>query len=147
MSGIECLSRGVLVEEGSVLVCRDLAHGHAYLPGGHIETGEPAHEALGREYQEETGLEIQVGPLALVWEAMFTQQGSSKHEITLVFHVERAPSSEGRPSVVSQEEHIAFEWVPLGDIGRAGIVPVSLARWLADPHDRQGGADWRSIRE
>lgn len=122
------LARRVIDGEACILVCRDKHHGHAYLPGGHVEFDEDAASALVRELMEEAGLRIEVGELAMVCEARFEQQGKSRHEINLIFHVKQ-PLPEAVESVESQ---ISFEWLAesklsesflprdLGDAIRAG---------------------------
>jgi len=73
VSRIETIARGLWRQGDRVLLCRDLAHGHAYLPGGHVETGETAAEAVRREIEEECGAHVTVGPPLLCWEALFEQ--------------------------------------------------------------------------
>ena len=59
----------VIVQDGQVLLVR---RGHAplqgawSLPGGVVEAGETLEAALVREILEETGLEVQVGPIVEV---------------------------------------------------------------------------------
>jgi 8-oxo-dGTP diphosphatase len=63
---------GLLVQAEQVLLVklRGLGQG-AYLwvpPGGGVQFGEPLATALGREFMEETGLQVAVGPLLFTGE-------------------------------------------------------------------------------
>ena len=68
---IEVIARGVLRHGAAVLACRSVKGGYLYLPGGHVEPGEPAAKALEREFEEETGLGVKTGPCVLVSEGVF----------------------------------------------------------------------------
>jgi len=148
---IEFIARGLIHDQGAVLLCRSVGGGYSYLPGGHIEFGEPAFLALLRELSEEAGLappSASPPPRApvRVSEHVFTDvKGRRHHEINLVFHVEHA---ERLPeSVPSREPQILFEWTPLSTLDGAGLLPERMRDWLeALPPDAPGerGADWLS---
>ena len=124
---IEVIARALLLEGSMVLLCQNRRHGYYFLPGGHVEFGEPAASALARELLEECGLEIQVRACVLVTEGSFQSQGRPHHEINLVFHVERREVGE----IASRESSIGFEWVALAAIPDLDIRPVALRAWLA----------------
>lgn len=131
---IETIARGLAVHAGHVLLCRSKKHGYHYLPGGHIEFGEPARTALAREIEEETGLGCTVGPLLLAEEQIFEQRGTNRHEITLVFRVDRldAESEPGStPRIDSNEDPIEFVWADLASVADLVIYPESTRAWLA----------------
>jgi 8-oxo-dGTP diphosphatase len=137
---VEIIARGCLLHGSSVLLCRNLKHGYAYLPGGHVEFGESAAGALAREFLEECGVRVRVGELALVSEGAFPTKKRWHHEVNLVFHVEHAtgwPDVKSRgaaaahPIVKSREASIAFEWVELAAIPDMDLRPVSAKAWLA----------------
>lgn len=126
---IEVIGRGVLVRDGRVLLCRSVEHGYSYLPGGHVEFGEAAARAVEREFEEETGLQVRAGGLALVTEAAFSTRGKDHHEINLVFHME-PPTGTPPPAVHSREAEIAFDWVDLAAVGERDVRPPAIRDWL-----------------
>lgn len=143
---IELIARGLWVERGHLLLCRNVKSGYRFLPGGHVEWGETAASALAREFQEEAGLRVRVGPLRLVAEHAFDRPNRPCHELLLMFHVEHprqraGPGRTGRsaagptpalPAVQSQESKIAFDWVPLADLPRANLLPSTMAPIILD---------------
>jgi len=127
---IEFIARGVLIERGQVLLCRDVKHGYHSLPGGHVDPGESAAEAVAREYAEETGLVVSVTRCALVHEHRFSQKGRPRHELNVVFLVER--SGGGGGSVPSLEPRLAFDWAAVTALAALDVRPASLKEWLPD---------------
>lgn len=64
---------GVLTEDGKVLIQIQPKNPDKYnLPGGALEKGEKLHEALVREYKEETGIEIAPSGLLAIREDFVT---------------------------------------------------------------------------
>ncbi len=127
---IEILARGVLIADNHVLLCRNVKHGYRYLPGGHVEPGEDAAQALAREFMEESGVAVRPGGLLLTSEHGFVQNGRRRHEINLVFLVEHPPALAPLEAWPSLEPDIAFDWVALSDLGDADLRPASISDWL-----------------
>jgi len=144
-SRIEFIARGVIVRENAVLICKNLNQGYGYLPGGHVEFGEPAAEALRRELIEETGVNSTVGPLIAVHEESFLQGERLRHEVNLMFHVEHFDDGGGLGSVPSREDHIGFEWLDLAGVTSADIRPTSIRAFLAAGGQANGTAAWWSV--
>ena len=131
LAGIENIARGVCVVDGHVLLCRPVAGGYTYLPGGHIEFGEKGAEALAREVREELGLESKVGELLGVVESSFVQHGKQHAEISLVYRLELVFPAGGprepRP-LKSREDWIEFVWWPVGRLDEANMLPPEMRR-------------------
>jgi len=139
---IEVIARGIVKNRsGCVLLCKNLKHGYFYLPGGHVELGEPASESLRREFLEETGLRVRVKNLVACEEHRFAQKGRSRHEINLVFHVELHSSTE---TVQALEKHLGFEWVPVNGLGKRDLRPASATR-LCRLTAKTRSVDWLSL--
>ncbi len=51
---------GIVVHEGKILLVKSRSVGLLALPGGGVELGESLAEAVTREVQEETGIEVEV---------------------------------------------------------------------------------------
>jgi 8-oxo-dGTP diphosphatase len=80
--------------EGRVLLVRAAAFltvaGEWFLPGGGIDHGEDPVTALRREFVEETGLTVEVGPLRGVLSDIFPMpDGASLHTVRLIYAIER----------------------------------------------------------
>lgn len=128
---IEVIARAVLIRNGRVLLCRNVSGGYHYLPGGHVEFGEPAAAALARELAEEAALSVRVGACALVSENVFRAGSREHHELNLVFHVEHAASdARAIVQVHSRETGIAFDWIELAAVVDLDIRPASAKAWL-----------------
>lgn len=130
----EIIARGILIESGRVLVCRNLAKGYAYLPGGHVDPGETAERALAREFMEECGLPVTVNDISLVTELVTGPDEGNLHEYNLVFHVER----QGSDPIESREPEIGFEWLDLAAVVDADLRPTSIKGWLASGGEAEG---------
>ncbi len=137
-ANIETIARGVLVREGYLLLCQPKQGGRAYLPGGHIEFGETARQALEREIREEMGLEATAGDFLAVTENTFLQQGEPHCELNLLFLLE-IEGLTPRIAPPAAEAWITFRWVPLQTeaLQEANLLPAhlinDLTRWLASP--------------
>lgn len=124
---IEVIARALIRGPRGVLVCQNLKRGYYYLPGGHVEFGEAAAEALRRELLEETGITSPIGPLLLVAEVRFDDAGHLRHEISAMFHVEHFAFP---ADVSSLEPKIAFRWLDLDGLANADLRPACIKSWV-----------------
>ncbi|MDO8603830.1 MAG: NUDIX domain-containing protein [bacterium] len=122
MSTIECIARGVIEEDGKFLLCRGKGRENYFFPGGHIEDGESAGDALVREIEEELGEKSEVKRFLGASENKYEYKGATTHEINLVFEV--ALINKG--DCISKEEHLEFVWLTRDELRDAVVFPVSL---------------------
>jgi 8-oxo-dGTP diphosphatase len=98
---------GIAVENGLVFIARRVSGGDLggkwEFPGGNVEDGESVEEALMREYNEEFGVIVHVGPL--VGTIGFEHRGISR---TLRAYRVSFASHDFRLA-----EHTEWDWVPL----------------------------------
>lgn len=69
---IRIRAAGILVKDEKILLVRHEKNGKSYwlLPGGGVDFGESVAEALIREFKEEVGLDIRVGPMVMVHDSI-----------------------------------------------------------------------------
>ena len=96
-----------------------------WLPGGGVEPGETAEEALRRELIEEASLVITVERLLYVSENLFVESGDYRHEVILYFLAQAGETLPGAP--VDRRHH---EWHP-PDATPGPFLPPDIAAAVA----------------
>ena len=102
--------KGVLIEDGQVVLLEN-ERGEWELPGGRPEWGEQPATCLAREFAEELGTEIRVGPIIDCWNFEVLP---GRYVMIVSFSVTRKQPGEMRIS----EEHRRFGWFPLDALGQ-----------------------------
>lgn len=138
---IEFIARGLAIQGGRVLLCKNIKHGYFFLPGGHVEFGETAETALTREFKEEAAVEVTCHGVALVAEHLFERKKGPCHEVNVVFHVELRGNE-----VKSREPKIAFEWSDLAELSERDLRPNCIKAWLVAGGRTMQPASWISER-
>lgn len=120
---------GIAVHEGRLLVERNVRHGFCFVPGGRVEYGENAVDALAREAREEFGEDVRIGRLVIAADNLFELDGVRYQEIGLYFLMSFAPGSGvlGRSGAFEAEEPgLRYEWLPLDELEDADLQPRFL---------------------
>jgi ADP-ribose pyrophosphatase YjhB (NUDIX family) len=101
-----------------------------WLPGGGVEPGETAEEAVRRELIEEASLVIRVERLLYLSENLFVESGEYRHEVILYFLAEAGEILPGAP--VDLRNH---EWHPPDATPGPFLPPDVAAAVVADLRD------------
>ena len=120
---------GIAVHDGHLLVERNVRHGFCFVPGGRVEYGENAVEALAREIREELSEEVEVGRLILVADDLYELDDDRFQEIALYFLIGFPRGSkilDGDGVFRGSEPGTTFQWIPLDDVEKANLLPAFL---------------------
>jgi 8-oxo-dGTP pyrophosphatase MutT (NUDIX family) len=126
----------IVVRGEDVLLHRAEGDDFWALPGGRVESGEEATTAVVRELQEELGLVIRPGPMALLVENFFVYGGVKHHEVGLYFTAEAQPGSRvltepGPYRGVEGARELVFAWFSRSALKEVDLRPDFLADALA----------------
>ena len=122
----------IAIHRDHVLLLRVEPHDFWFMPGGHVEIGELAEDAMIREMREETGIDVKIDRLVWVVENFFTHEGRRHHELGL-FYLVTLPA-EGSQLELSKEFYgreengteLIFRWHRLDALANLKLQPSFL---------------------
>ena len=127
--------RAIIVKDQALLVMHRQKFGHEYyaLPGGGIDFGETAEQALTREIHEETGITF-TKPLLVITED--AGQIFGLQQIYLCEYVSGEPaldpgSEEAKITALGQNLYKPL-WLPLSELPQTELLPPELKQILID---------------
>ncbi len=126
---------GIAIHDGRVLVEQAVGKGFCFLPGGRVEFGENASDALRREVREELGEPATIGRLLITADNLFDLDGQRIQEVSLYFLVELDEESPilGRDGMFEgTEPNVVLEWIPLDELERVNLKPEFLHEQIRD---------------
>jgi 8-oxo-dGTP diphosphatase len=111
----------VIVRDGKALIVRR-AHeprkGEWSLPGGMLDLGESLTDAVRREVKEETGLDVELGPIIETFDRVHRDaEGRVRYHFVIIDYV--CWSDTGEPVAGSDAEAVA--WVTASELDSYGV--------------------------
>lgn len=137
------LARGIFIHDNNVLVAQAKGYKNTFLPGGHIEFGESAKDALKREIEEELGINCIVGGFLGLIEHKWEKNGVLNCEINQVFEViSNELNSNSNPLAI--EPHLEFFWCKASDLDNINLQPFPLRKLIRNYLNGKNDVWWES---
>ena len=114
---------GILIEDDRILLIEQTKNNKKYwlVPGGGVDWGESAAEALIREFKEETSLDIEVEKFLFISETIAPDK--QKHVINLYFKIKKAENSSNIMKLGEEEMLTDLRFIPEDEIKNIKLYP------------------------
>jgi len=126
----------VIIHDGKVLLMRNPEAPYLYSVGGRVRYNETTEEAVVREVLEETGVKMTVDRAVFFQEQFFNEEVTGEHvHGVAVYYLMRDSADLGNLRCRSVTERGVSEelvWIPMDELEKHYIVPVSVAGNLKD---------------
>jgi 8-oxo-dGTP diphosphatase len=138
----------VVVHDGKALIVKrghEPRKGEWSLPGGRVELGESLVDAVRREIREETGLEIEVGPVVEIFDRVHRLDSRVRYHFVIVDYL--CTCSGGALRAGDDAEDVA--WVTGEEIEAYGVNEFAAAvirkglAMVADADKVQNSSNWQ----
>jgi len=124
----------MIISEGKILAMKDERSPYYYLPGGRVEIGETAENAVVREVQEELGITAKI--LRPIWlnQAFFTEEVDNihYHELCIYFLMDTTNTDLlSRGKIFTTKEGLrthTFEWLEFDRLKDEYFYPLFLKK-------------------
>ena len=126
---------GIILDGERVLLERVLRNGQCNLPGGRVEWGEAASEAIVREAREELGVVARIERLVWAGDNLFCLDGQRFHELNFYFLLscpgvaELGKREKPFPNLDAPTEAV-FEWYAFDRLESIPLYPTFLRQGL-----------------
>jgi 8-oxo-dGTP diphosphatase len=132
----------VIQDEAVLLVEFQDEYGlHYNLPAGGVEPGESVKEAVQREAREEASVEVEVGPLAFVYEYAphlnDHKYGKAPHGLSLMFDCTLKEGAVPKLSDKPDENQTGAKWIPIRELDNIVLYPNIKEHIKAYAQDRK----------
>jgi mutator protein MutT len=133
---------GAVVVEGDAVVivrrAREPLKGQWSVPGGAVELGETLGAAVAREVREETGLDVEVGPVVEVLDRIrVDEDGRPRFHYVLVDFVCRRVGGQ----LAAGSDAAAATWATLPELAQYDVAPATVAV-IRKAFDRLRSGPW-----
>jgi len=116
----------VVVQDGKALIVKrrhEPRKGEWSLPGGRVELGESLHDAARREIKEETGLDVDVGPLVEAFDRVHRLDGRVRYHFVILDYL--CVPTGGELTAGDDAEDVA--WVAAEELEAYGVNAYAAA--------------------
>jgi ADP-ribose pyrophosphatase YjhB (NUDIX family) len=133
---------GIIQRDDRVLLCRVGDADWWFPPGGGVHLQETSHQALKREFLEETGFDVEVQRLVFIIENFFVHENVRYHTIEFIFIV--SPIEQigkwTQEEFIGREEYeeelqsrsLVFKWFDKSELDQINLLPSILRDTLKD---------------
>ena len=114
----------IIRREDAFLVCRSERDGFCYLPGGRVQDGESASDALVRELREELGFDVKVERAVFFTENFFSLHGEKGCMSFVCIYEVALPITGSFPQIADNNDELL--WLDVAALKAANLQPGFL---------------------
>ena len=124
----------MMIREGKILAMHDERSPYFYLPGGRVELGETAEDAVVREVREELGISVKISRPLWLNQAFFTEDVDhlQYHELCVYFLMDFSETdllSRGAKFTATEGKRThVFEWLEFERLKDEYFYPIFLKK-------------------
>jgi len=137
------LARGIIIDDGYILVAKLKNGNNTFLPGGHLEFNENLKQALERELFEEIGIKGNIKEYIGCLEAKWMENNIYNQEINHIFIINGINKN---MNIKSKENHLEIYWLKICDdeMEKENLLPYSMREIVKNIKNKEYGIKYIS---